>query len=581
MSAPPPTQKDANQVLRYSFDDATGTIRTTTTLEPGGSDLEIHYTDDSIAIGDPATDNILGITVNHEAKVDITAFGDVPVTLGQKTSINSIPVVLSSDQSSITVVGTITGSPNVNIHDSTGGSLNSTSGSLNVDVTNTVTVIQPTGSNLHVDVDNFPATQAVTQSTSPWVVSGTVTANAGTGTFLVDGSAHTQPISGTVTTTQGTSPWVENLTQVGGSALTLGQKTSAASIPVVISSDQSPIAVTGTITTSPNVNVHDGTGVSISSTGSSLNVDVTNTIPVSQSGSWSVTANAGTNLNTSALALDTSVTGLQVSQGSTTSGEKGSLVQGAVTTSAPTYTTGQTNPLSLTTSGALRTDSSGSTQPVSGTVTVNQGTSPWVDNITQFGSNPVVTGTGTSGLGIPRVTVSNDSNILATQSGTWNINNVTGTISLPTGASTSANQTTIITNQTNASQKTQIVDGSGNVDTIKAATIQSTTADTALVTTPRPTVGTITQSLRTIGTTALRATVSGSAPAATRSLLAITADAASTAKFYIGSSTVTSSGATAGIQFTSTQPVIFNNDAADYWIISDTAGQSVYFMEQT
>ncbi len=32
-------------------------------------------------------------------------------------------------------------------------------------------------------------------------VSGTVTANAGTGTLLVDGSAHTQPVSGTVTAT--------------------------------------------------------------------------------------------------------------------------------------------------------------------------------------------------------------------------------------------------------------------------------------------------------------------------------------------------------------------------------------------
>jgi hypothetical protein len=31
------------------------------------------------------------------------------------------------------------------------------------------------------------------------------------------------------------------------------------------------------------------------------------------------------------------------------------------------------------------------------------------DNVTQFGSNPVQTGTGASGLGVPRVTVSNDS----------------------------------------------------------------------------------------------------------------------------------------------------------------------------
>lgn len=81
---------------------------------------------------------------------------------------------------------------------------------------------------------------------------------------------------------------------------------------------------------------------------------------------------------------------------------------------------------------------------ITGTVAVTQGTTPWDDNITQFGGNAVVTGVGVSGLGIPRVTVSNDSNILTTQSGAWNINNVSGTISLPTGASTAANQATEI-----------------------------------------------------------------------------------------------------------------------------------------
>lgn len=43
-----------------------------------------------------------------------------------------------------------------------------------------------------------------------------------------------------------------------------------------------------------------------------------------------------------------------VAQGSTTSGQSGSLMQGAVTTAAPTYSTGQTSPLSLDTTGALR-----------------------------------------------------------------------------------------------------------------------------------------------------------------------------------------------------------------------------------
>jgi|SRR6267154_812227 len=45
-----------------------------------------------------------------------------------------------------------------------------------------------------------------------------------------------------------------------------------------------------------------------------------------------------------------------VAQASSTGGETGPLVQGAVTTAAPVYTTAQTDPLSLTTAGALRID---------------------------------------------------------------------------------------------------------------------------------------------------------------------------------------------------------------------------------
>ncbi len=52
-------------------------------------------------------------------------------------------------------------------------------------------------------------------------------------------------------------------------------------------------------------------------------------------------------------------------QGSLTSGQTGRLMQGAVTTVAPSYTTAQTSPLSLTPAGAVRTDASTTTQPIS------------------------------------------------------------------------------------------------------------------------------------------------------------------------------------------------------------------------
>ena len=107
------------------------------------------------------------------------------------------------------------------------------------------------------------------------------------------------------------------------------------------------------------------------------------------------------------------------------------------------------NSATVSAGGALKVDASGATQPVSGTVTANQGGAPWTVkgvgtagtadsgvltvqgiasmtkllvtpdansavNVAQFGGNNVVTGTGTGGNGIPRVTVSSDSAIANT-----------------------------------------------------------------------------------------------------------------------------------------------------------------------
>lgn len=104
-----------------------------------------------------------------------------------------------------------------------------------------------------------------------------------------------------------------------------------------------------------------------------------------------------------------------------------------------------------TSSNPLRTDPTGTTtQPVSGTVTANQGGS-WTNACTQSGTWNI--GTVTTLTGITNVvhvddnagSLTVDGTVAATQSGTWNINNVSGTVSLPTGAATSANQSTEIT----------------------------------------------------------------------------------------------------------------------------------------
>jgi len=114
------------------------------------------------------------------------------------------------------------------------------------------------------------------------------------------------------------------------------------------------------------------------------------------------------------------------------------------------------------TANGLKVDGSAVTQPVSGTVTVQQATAA---NL-----NATVTGT-----------------VAATQSGTWNVNNVSGTVSLPTGASTSAKQPALGTAGTASADVITVqgisggtalkVDGSASTQPVSGTvTVQQTTA---------------------------------------------------------------------------------------------------------
>ena len=162
------------------------------------------------------------------------------------------------------------------------------------------------------DVSGNIGTSGAVTTSAPSYTNGTYNAFSLTlnGALRVDGSGVIQPISATalpLPTGAATSALQTTinttLTAISGQLpATLGQKTSANSLSVTIASDQSTIAITG---------------------------------------------NVG------------------VAQGSTTAAEIGPLVQGAVTTAAPTYTTATTHPLSLTTAGALRVDGSAVTQPIS------------------------------------------------------------------------------------------------------------------------------------------------------------------------------------------------------------------------
>jgi hypothetical protein len=154
---------------------------------------------------------------------------------------------------------------------------------------------------------------------------------------------------------------------------------SAASLPLPSGAATSANQTNGTQQTEINNGVNVA-AVKAAST-AAVATDPALVIAVSPNNSVAITAaslplptGAATSANqatqiTDLAAINTSIQATQVAQGSATSGQQGTVVLGAATTAAPTYSTTQTNPLSLNLAGGLRVDGSGVTQPVSGTVT--------------------------------------------------------------------------------------------------------------------------------------------------------------------------------------------------------------------
>lgn len=302
--------------------------------------------------------------------------------LGQTTMAGSTPVVIASNQSSVpindnsgsitvdgTVAATQSGTWSTRTQDGAGNALASSTSA-------------PAGTEQALIVRNIPSgTQTVSGTIT---ASGTVTANQGTpastanrwpvqlsdgtdlalvstgGALLVDGSATTQPVSGTVTVTQGTA--------------------------------------------------------------SNLNATVTGTVAATQSGTWNINNVSGT------VSLPT---GAATAANQTTVGNQTTKINDGTDTAL------------VTAAGALVVDGSGSTQPVSGTVTANAGTGTFTTNVAQVGGNTVTTGSGAAGTGTQRVILATDQPVIpvsdnggsitvdgtvaATQSGGWTVTANAGT----------------------------------------------------------------------------------------------------------------------------------------------------------
>jgi hypothetical protein len=236
-------------------------------------------------------------------------------------------------------------------------------------------VTQSTGSDLHVDVDNFPATQPVS------------------GTIAVSNFPGTQPISGSVSISNFPSTY-----PVTGTFWQTTQPVSVASLP--LPSGASTSALQSSIITALGSPFQAGGSIGntsfvvTQSTGSNLHANIDN-FPATQP------------ISAASLPLPT---------GASTSALQSSLITALGSPFQSGGSIGNTSFIATQTTGSnlhANIDNFPATQPVSG-------------------------------------------NVNASQSGTWNITNISGVVSLPTGAATAANQT-------NGSEKSQLVDGSGSV----------------------------------------------------------------------------------------------------------------------
>lgn len=352
-----------------------------------------------------------------------------------------------------------------------------------------------------VSVSNFPGTQpvsgtvaatqsgtwninALTSITNPVTVTGTVTANAGTGTFAV--SAASLPLP-TGAATAAKQPALGTAGTPSADVLTVQGSTSMTALKVDGSAVTQPVSGTVAVNNFPATQPVSGTVTVAQATAANLNATVTGTVAATQSGTWNVgtvstitnpvtvtgtvTSNIGT---TNGLALDATLTG-GTQKAIARGGAKGSTTAADVTSTNVDANT-QALDVSIKGTPSVSVSNFPGTQPVSGTVTVAQATAA---NL-----NATVTGT-----------------VAATQSGTWNVGTVTS-ITNPVSAAQSGTWTVQPGNTANTTPWLASISQGGNTATVSAA--NALKVDGSAVT--QPVSGTVTANAGTGNFTVVQST---------------------------------------------------------------------------
>jgi len=331
----------------------------------------------------------------HLASIDLK----VPA-LGQALAADSVPIVLTSSQlSTLTPLSSITAT-------------------------------QTTGTNLHTVVD-----------------SGTITANAGTGTFAVDASGHTVPVSGTFW--QATQPIsAASLPLPTGAATSANQSTiiTALGSPFQFggSIGNSSFGISGTLPSyaaTPTFNLGTLNGAataSLQTTGNSSLSTIATNIPAQ--GQALAASSMPVVLTAAQITTLTPPTSLTVTQG--TAANLNATVTGTVAIGAGSAVIGHVISDSGSTTAVTALPAIPTGSNVIGKVSIDQ-TTPGTTNLVAIAANQSVNvaqingttplmGNGTSGSGAQRVTISSDNtafNVLTTPVGGATDSQTTGTVS--------------------------------------------------------------------------------------------------------------------------------------------------------
>lgn len=361
-------------------------------IQDGGNSITVDGVVSAIQSGAWTVTANAGTNLNTSLLLLDSTFTGRINTLGQKVMAASTPVVLASDQSAIPITGTVTAT-----------------------IPNPLPVSQ-----------SGAWTVAATQSGS-WVLSpnpgvdiGDVTIDNGAGAAAVNiqDGGNSITVDGTIAATQ-SGVWTVAATQSGSWILTAN---SGVDIGDVTINNAAGAAA---------VNIQDG--------GNSITVD--GTIAATQSGIWSTRTldGSGTAITSTANALDVNIkSGVTLtvaldfsSDTVTVYGSQGVPLQQKVTTNDLIVTLdGET--VAATQSGTWILGANSGIDI--GDVTINNAAGAAAVNIQDGGNSITVDGTIAA-------TQSGVWTVAATQSGTWNITNISGVISLPTGAATAALQT--------------------------------------------------------------------------------------------------------------------------------------------